>query len=142
MANDIRDHIHIHGLDETAEAGEYHVLQGTWDATPLVPMASERGFTGKLHVHRLLDDVGDVIHFTADTMGILATKVEMHTLVDLIGCDIYFIGLDHPETGDTTAHAAERISAVLAIKAGTVVNVDPACQYWKLGIEILDNERV
>ncbi len=129
-------------MDGSAEDGEYHALHGSLDQTPWIPLAIERGVTGKLFTHRLMDTQGDPLSFNADAMTLMCTNAEKNAILTLMGKACYYIPLSHSAAGDTAGHATDRINIVLAIKAGGVQNIDPACTYWKVGIEINDNEVV
>ncbi|HID61360.1 MAG TPA: hypothetical protein EYP49_01235 [Anaerolineae bacterium] len=110
----------------------------SWDSTPLVAVTTERSLTGKLHIHRLVDASGNPIQFCADRMTLLCTLAEMQTVKALAGKTIYYVSNYH----DDANLASYTITGVLVIQPGGITNIDPAGDWWRVNIEIVDDDAV
>jgi hypothetical protein len=142
LPTQIQNHIHLQALTAAAEDGVFHVRHGTLDETPNIPVIMERAVTGKLHVHRLLDNTGALIQFREDRFTLICTQAERDAALALAGQTMYYIPIYHPDNGETANHTAARIKCVLTIRPGSVTNIDASCQYWTVAIDLANDQAV
>ena len=137
----VQDHCHLQALTANAEDDKFHIRMGTLDDTPIVPLVVDRALDSTLLYHRVLDNNGVPVVIDNKSMVIFCTsRAEVDALIALVARPIYFIPIDHADDGNTSGHTAARKQIVMAIRPGTVTNIDPACQYWQVGIELTDND--
>ena len=136
MAASIQDHIHLD--TSTPPTTEYYVKwpEG-WDYTPQLEVIYERGLTGKLLVHRLVDDSGDPIQFDEDILTLTITLAEMITLRALAGKAMYYV----PNLHDDASLSSYIETCYFDIRPGMAL-IDPMGSYWSIQIQIHDNEAV
>ena len=136
MAYGIQDTCYLDTVDPPVAT--YHVLHGSWDHTPVVPLVSERSVTGMLHVHRVVDGSGDPYQFEEDKCTVRVSLTEMLTLRGLIGHRVYFIPNYHDDVNITD----NMVTGYLSIDSGGIVNIDPSGVYWNVTFRILDDSTV
>ena len=146
MAASILDHIHLDTSDPPTTT--YAAAQDTWNSAPAVAVVHERGVTGVLHTHRLLSGVNPVV-FCADTMVLLLSLAQMLVVKALAGKTIYFVSNYHDDdedgAGSLKAWSAGSVyvkRGVLALSAGSIMNLDPMGDWWSVHIEIVDSGTV
>jgi hypothetical protein len=136
MALGIQSHIHL-DTDDPPTA-EYPVAMGTLDFTADVLLSMERGVTGKLHVHRVVDGGGDPYQFVADACTLLLTQAQMATVKALAGKAVYYVPNRHDDD-DVGSYAT---ACILVIPTGGITNIDPMGDWWRVQIQVADNETV
>jgi len=142
MAVSIQDHIHL-GADNPPTA-TFKAEHGTLDVTPSVAVVTERGLTGKLHTHRLLDGA-DPVQFRADRLMIRATLAEMLVLRALAGKTIYYAPHYHDDDEDGAGslkawpNSDYVLRIVLMLRPGAITNRNPAADLWFVNIEMVDD---
>ena len=145
MAVGIQDHIHL-GTDNPP-TNIYPVVDGTLDLTPGVQVAFDRGLTGVLHTHRLVDDSGNPVQFCNDKMRLRLTLAEMLVVKELIGKTVYYVPNYHDdvEDGDSLDVWPDSdyvVRGVLMVQPGSLTNINAMCTHWLLAVEIVDDSAV
>ena len=131
MAASIQNHCHLDTVNPPVAT--YSVISGSWDVTLDVPLVMERGLTGLLHYHRILDEGGDVVQFEGERFTIRrATLAQMLTLRGLAGKVVYYVSPYHDEASLTV------VSAILVVPRGGIVNLDPMGTLWNVQVELTD----
>ena len=145
MAVGIQDHVHL-GTDNPPTT-TYRVVHGTLDLTPGVQVAFDRGLTGVLHTHRLVDDSGDPVQFCTDKMRLRLSLSEMLTVKGLIGKTVYYVPNYHDDDEDSGSldvwpDSSYVVRGVLMVQPGSLTNINAMCTDWLLAIEIVDDSAV
>lgn len=123
----------------TPPTATYAVQHGAWDYAPEVLIASARSVTGKLHVHRVVNNSGVPYQFSHDRITLLGlTLAQMLTVKGLAGKRVYYV----PNYHDDAALTPYIITGYLIIGAGAIQNVDPMGTFWNIQGEILDDDTV
>lgn len=131
--------IHNGILMDTALAGQLPASE--WSVTleghrehTYVAVASERGITGKLHIHRTLD-AGNVIQFKDYPYTLICTHAEYRALRLLLGKVVYFMPIYRDDADVATYRFVVLLQAV-AEEAPYDANQD----YWRVVIRLVDAE--
>ena len=144
MAIQVHDHIHL-GTNNPPTT-EYRVVQGTLDHSQEVPVMTERGVTGLLHIHTL-EDGGGIVRFDADRETVILRGTDaitdLDTLKALAGETVYYVPNYHDDAAmGTWSTSAYIIRCVLIIPRGGITNVDPMMSFWTVQIELADHDKV
>jgi len=96
-------------------------------------VVTERGITGKLHVHRLMDGVSPE-KFQDYNYGLILTRAQLATLVGDVGKTVYFM----PHYRDDADVATYRFK-VFFESASNIRNIDTFREYYRATIYRRDN---
>ena len=96
-------------------------------------VVTERGVTGKLHVHRLMDGVDPDV-FRDYSYVLILTRAQLATLVGDVGRTLYFM----PHYRDDADVATYRFIVFFESMTG-IRNIDPFLQYYQATIYLRDN---
>ncbi len=96
-------------------------------------VVTERGITGQLHVHRLMDGVDPDV-FKDYSYVLILTRAQLADLVGDVGRTLYFM----PNYRDDTDVATYRF-IVFFESMTSIRNIDPFLQYYQATIYLKDN---
>jgi len=144
MAAEVHDHVHLD--TDNPPTAEYPSLHGTLDWTPQVAVVTEHSLTGKLHVHRLVDDEGAPVQYRSDRMRLKLSLAKMLTVKDLAGKTVYF-AFNYHDDNENGAAALKAwpdsdyvVKAVLQVLG--ITNLNPKADFWFINIGLEDEGAV
>ena len=137
----VKDHIHL-GLATPPTADRWMVnFNKQYSRSPEIIMSASRGMTGKLNVAVLSDTSGPLVleNWRGITL-VIDNKVDLDTLIGMLGKTCYFVPPNHTDAGDVPADAD--ILTVRFVKIESIGVLDQAQQYWYPAISLEDDEHV
>lgn len=120
-------------IDGKPVTGWNVVLEGHREYT-YAAVQSERGITGKLHVHRT-KSAGSVVQFRDYPYTLILTHAEYRALRLLVGKVVYFMP-HYRDEGDVASY----LYTVLFERMGEEVPLPANLAYWRVGIHLVDAE--
>jgi hypothetical protein len=135
MALEVKDNILLDtDLDiDDLPVNTYDVMAEGLEDVYAGAVVSERGITGKLHVHRLMDGASPEV-FKDYNYVLIMTRAQLATLVGDVGKTVYFMP-NYRDDGDVATYRFK----VFFESATGIKNIDPFLQYYQSTIYLRDN---
>lgn len=131
--------VHDDILMDTALAGvlpasSWYVIHEAHREYNYAAVQSERGITGKLHIHRVLE-LGSVKQWRDYPYTLICTHEEYRNLRTLLGKVVYFMP-HYRDEGDVATYR----HVVLFQSMVEEAPYNPVLEYWRVGIRLIDAE--
>lgn len=137
----IQDHCHISSTlqvaGEKAPDKSYKAIRRR--PSYLIPLMPNRGLTGRLFIHRLVDVGGDPIVFTDFEYMLKVTPTELTALEAELGRSVYFCDHDHPDDGEDHTSV---VRTMLFSELQHVKDYDPKLTYFDVMVKLIDGDTV
>lgn len=135
----VQNHVHLQGTDDQpwstdgAPDNTYKVIFKQLGEKPAVWAATEIALDGTVHVHQLVDSVGDVIQRDYYNTTLLVDDTEYAELKTDVGKKVDWVPPVHPDVG---SDHASYVTEMLFVEITQVQEVDPMLNYYKVKIKL------